>query len=256
MSGPILLLDAGNSRLKWALLAPHAPLNYLAEGSLAYDQLAQLPQALAQHPAASHILGCNVAGPAIAEQLAACLALPIDWLKPTASQAGLSNGYREPAQLGADRWAAMLGARSLGASDAIVVMAGTAMTVDALTAEGVFLGGLIVPGYRLMRQSLAQGTADLGLPDGSTVDFPQATGEAIVNGVLLALTGAIMQMHGRLEQHTGHGAQVWLSGGDASLLAPLLTPILATRLSAVDNLVLRGLAKLASDASPNWNPVP
>ncbi|QNM96367.1 type III pantothenate kinase [Chitinimonas koreensis] len=253
MSAPVLLLDAGNSRLKWALATPGG---YLAQGSLGYGERAQLPASLAGFDAPRAALGCNVAGPQVAAELAAQLApLTIDWLRPVAAQAGLRNGYREPGQLGADRWAALIGARGLAAGDCIVAMAGTALTVDALSAEGDFLGGLIVPGFRLMRQALAQGTADLGLPGGEPADFPRSTGEAIVNGALAALAGAIEQARGRLERHTGRPAQLLLSGGDGPLLAPLLAPALAERLIAVDNLVLRGLARLAFN-DPERKPLP
>ncbi|QDQ26562.1 type III pantothenate kinase [Chitinimonas arctica] len=242
MNAPILLLDAGNSRLKWALQLPDGPI---AQGMAYYTDLAAWVADLAGWPAPLRVLGCNVAGPAIAEQLAERVAPAVRWLKPTAELAGLRNGYLQPGQLGADRWAAMLGARALCQGDAIVVMAGTAMTVDALTAEGDFLGGVIVPGFGLMRTALAQGTADLGLPDGEAVAFPRATGQAIVNGALLALAGTVESMLRRLEAHTGRPATVLLSGGDAARLAPLLADTLAERLVAVDNLVLRGLARLA-----------
>ncbi|GAB3263327.1 type III pantothenate kinase [Chitinimonas naiadis] len=243
-----LLLDAGNSRLKWRL-CQEALL--LGDGVAGYDDLAGLALALRQHAPITKVLACNVAGAGVAQQLTDLLTpLPVDWLKPDVHLAGLRNHYRIPGQLGADRWAAMLGARSLVNEDCIVVMAGTAMTVDALTSDGDFLGGIIVPGFRLMRTALAQGTADLGLPEGAPVDFPHSTGEAIVNGALLALCGAIHEMRKRLQQQRAGMVPVLLSGGDATLLAPLLAPTLAAQLMPVDNLVLRGLARLAfPDAS-------
>jgi type III pantothenate kinase len=104
---------------------------------------------------------------------------------------------------------------------------------------------VIVPGFRLMRQALAQGTADLGLPDGEVVAFPASTGEAIVNGALAALAGAIEEMRLRLESAQGRPATVLISGGDAATIAPLLQARLAERLIPVDNLVLDGLYQLA-----------
>lgn len=238
-----LLLDAGNTRLKWALLdGPH----WLAQGVCAYAELAELPAQLAPWPAVQRILACNVAGPTVAEQLAACWpALSISWLKSSAAQAGVRNGYLRPEQLGADRWAALIGARALRQTDLLVVMAGTAMTVDALSSTGEFLGGVIVPGFRLMREALARGTADLGLPDGATATFARSTGEAIVNGALAALSGAIDQQYAQLSAHSGGTVQILLSGGDAARIAPCLPPALAAQLIRIDNLVLHGLAQLA-----------
>jgi type III pantothenate kinase len=243
MKGPVLLLDAGNSRLKWALVEAEA---VLCEGVADYDTLEPFAVALLAHAPASRALGCNVAGSSVAHMLEELLApVPVDWLKATAERAGVKSAYREPGQLGADRWAAMIGARQIVTSDVIVVMAGTAMTVDALTADGEFLGGLIVPGLTLMRQALAKGTADLGHPEGDPVPFPRSTGEAIVNGALLALVGAIEQMRLRLIARRHAEVAVLLSGGDAGRLQPLLAPTLAEGLQCVDNLVLRGLRRLA-----------
>ncbi|MBV8656497.1 MAG: type III pantothenate kinase [Burkholderiales bacterium] len=239
-----LLLDAGNSRLKWACAAVGQP-GTVATGVCGYDVLDSLPAALPTGVVKA--LGCNVAGEDVASRLVATLApIAIDWLRPTAEMAGVRNGYRNPGQLGADRWAALIGARARSAEATIVVMAGTAMTVDALTAQGDFLGGLIVPGYRLMRESLSRGTADLGLPEGDVNPFPQSTGEAIVNGALLALAGAIREMSDRLAALSGKLPTILLSGGDATRLTPLLASALAGKVIHVDNLVLEGLACISS----------
>ncbi|WP_374347436.1 type III pantothenate kinase [Chitinimonas sp.] len=251
MSKPVLLLDAGNSRLKWALASQDG---WLCEGVAEYDTLEPFAVTLLSHPPASMALACNVAGPHTAQLVQELLSpLHIDWLRPSARQADLSNGYRDPAQLGADRWAALIGAHARSPGDTVVVVAGTAMTVDALTEEGEFLGGVIVPGFNLMRQALAKGTADLGLPEGEVSDFPRATGEAIVNGALLALVGAIEQMRMRLFARQRRPVRVLLSGGDAPRLAPLLAPMLAQALLTVDNLVLHGLHRLAFSPSDRKN---
>jgi type III pantothenate kinase len=105
------------------------------------------------------------------------------WVVPGARQAGVSNGYEHPSRLGADRWVAMIGARwhvlSRGASrPALVVMVGTAVTVDALDTDGRFLGGLILPGFGLMLKALEMGTAGLKVPTGEVVEFPTNTSDA------------------------------------------------------------------------------
>lgn len=244
MTLPTLLLDAGNTRLKWAVLRDGVRLDGVAD----YAALATSPWPGQRF---ARVLGCNVAGPERAAALAALLAdsPAIEWLRPGASAAGVQNGYREPGQLGADRWAALIGARSLGSEPVIVATAGTALTVDALDGDGRFLGGVIVPGYRLMREALARGTADLGHPDGESVAFPQSTGEAIVNGAAAALAGAVTVMRGRLAARTGREPLLLLSGGDAPILWPLLSAALAGKVRQVDNLVLVGLARLAAGIS-------
>ncbi|MGQ5523469.1 type III pantothenate kinase [Chitinimonas sp. PSY-7] len=239
----VLLLDAGNTRLKWALVSGS---QWLAEGIADYATLDTFQAHLANLPAPTRILGSNVAGTTVAASIAALFPQhQLEWLQSKPTETGLHNQYREPSQLGSDRWAAMIGARSSSTGDLLVVMAGTAMTVDAVIAEGDFLGGIITPGFRLMRESLAHGTADLGLPEGTTAAFPQSTGEAIVNGALAALAGAIAGQYALLTQRTGRTVRIVLSGGDAPLITSKLTPALAEQLMPIDNLVLRGLNCLA-----------
>jgi type III pantothenate kinase len=254
----ILCLDAGNTRLKWGLRGADG---WCASGAVGHDAIAGLADALPEKP--TRIIACNVAGPIVAaaiEALAGQLAVPLAWFKSAAGAAGVVNGYDDPARLGADRWAALIGARALHAGAAVVVMAGTATTVDALDADGRFRGGLILPGLDLMRRALAQNTA--GLPEACGVwrAFPTNTDDAIVSGALEATLGAIERMAHRIpsadqpagrrtppsggpEHSEGFGTaehfSVLLSGGAADALAPHLT----LPLRRVDNLVLEGLAR-------------
>lgn len=239
-----LLLDAGNSRLKWAL---YDQQERLVGDAVDYPQLGQLGLVWKRLPSPHKILACNVAGPVVRGQITKLLEpQPIEWLRASPALAGVCNHYREPQQLGADRWAALIGARGLAPDDDLIVaVAGTALTVDTLTRDGDFLGGIIVPGLALMRKALAKGTADLGLPDGLPAGFPRTTGEAIVNGALAAMAGAIRQQQQQLEAFRQQPATVILSGGDAPHLRSLLQAGLNTRLLEADNLVLAGLARLA-----------
>ena len=160
----ILCLDAGNSRLKFGLFAGDG---WRMQGALSYDNFDDLVAELPATPA--RIVACNVAGEAIRlriEALACGLRLPLDWLTSSATACGVSNGYDHPEQLGADRWAALIAARALYAGPSVVVMAGTATTIDALDGSGLFRGGLILPGLSLMRAALARNTADLPHADG------------------------------------------------------------------------------------------
>ena len=239
MPNPILCLDAGNSRLKCGLFDGK---RWRMQGALDYDAFDDLVAELSAAPA--RIVACNVAGDAVRqriEALAARLGCPLDWLTSSASACGVRNAYDNPAQLGADRWAALIGARSLHAGPAVVVMAGTATTVDALDGEGRFRGGLILPGLDLMRHSLARDTAALPLAAGTYSVYPRCTDDAIVSGGIEAQVGAIERAVARL----GSSAECLLSGGAADVLGAHLEVPHWT----VGNLVLEGLCRLA-DASP------
>lgn len=236
----ILCLDAGNTRLKWGLREGAV---WRAQGVCAHAECVALTAFLPG--GIERILACNVAGPEVAtriEALAATLGVPLDWFKSTAACCGVTNAYDDPARLGADRWAALIGARGLHAGAALVVMAGTATTINVLDAEGVFRGGLILPGLELMRRSLARHTA--GLPDAKGVyrDIPTNTDDAIESGVLNATLGAIERMASRACRSTSADFCVLLSGGAADRLALHLD----LPLRRVGNLVLEGLARVAA----------
>jgi type III pantothenate kinase len=233
----ILCLDAGNTRLKWGLREGFA---WRGQGVLALDDIDGIATLL---PAVSeHILACNVAGDAMAqriEDIAAPFGVPLEWFRSNASCCGVTNGYDTPAQLGADRWAALVGARGLHAGNALVVMAGTATTIDVLDAAGRFRGGLILPGLDLMRKSLARNTAALPEARGAYRDLPTNTDDAIASGAVHATLGAIERMACR---PVSADFCVLLSGGAADALAPHLE--LPQR--RIDNLVLEGLARVAA----------
>jgi len=245
----MLLIDAGNTRVKWALADNHAaPGAWLAHGAVTHADLPQLElawsEAVARH-GVGRILVANVAGNALRVQLEYVLqrAFPdldleqaITWFASVPAQAGVTNGYRNPAQLGCDRFAAAIGGHTLAPGVPIIVAnCGTATTIDAITADGFFLGGMIVPGLALMAGALARNTAQLPqiaqdgkLPDG----FADNTDDAILSGCMVAQSGAIEHAFAQ------HGAAVCiLSGGAAPSIAPLLT----VPYRMVDNIVLVGL---------------
>jgi len=235
----ILALDAGNTRIKWGIWAG----GFLAQGSILTAQAAQLFDALHAHARPARAIGSNVAGAAVGEQLQQALQpwrLPVYWIESRAEQCGVRSAYREPAQLGTDRWAALIGAHARGIGDALVVNSGTAVTIDALDASGAFLGGLILPGVELMGRALAQGTAGLPQRAGAFDLLPRDTADAIHSGAVQALCGAVDRMRKVLGGESAV-VQVLLSGGAAHLLAPMIepAPILAP------NLVLEGLVEIA-----------
>lgn len=243
----LLLIDAGNTRIKWALAAPAAAAGaWLASGAVAHAQLDTLKTAWSGL-AISDVLLSNVAGAVIGARLRAQLpaSVPPQAVAAFASLpllAGVTNDYRDPSQLGCDRFAAAIGAHALAPGQAVIVAnCGTATTIDALTADGVFLGGMILPGLGLMASSLARNTAQLPqIASGSPLPagFADNTDDAILSGCLAAQAGAIeraVRMHG--------ASACLLSGGAAPRIAPALA--LPVPLHLVDNIVMLGLQAAA-----------
>ncbi len=229
----ILCLDCGNTRLKWGL---NEQGHWREQGALPLAEIGRLRQVLAALPRPRQAIACNVAGSAMGEAITAALSVPLLWATSLAEQCGVKNGYQDPAQLGADRWAGLIGAHRLHEGACLVVNAGTATTIDVLDAGGVFQGGVILPGVYLMRRALAGNTAQLLLTAGEYKALPRNTADAIASGCLLASAAAIERMFVRVSGQSG--AVCLLSGGAADSLSPLLDiPLLR-----IDNLVLEGLA--------------
>jgi type III pantothenate kinase len=252
-----LLIDVGNSAVKWAMLADRD--SFAAMGRQLHrdgsDVEAALHAAWVGLARPSRAVGCSVVDrgvmTAIERATRSIGVAGIEWLRSQTEFNGpfsLVNGYRDPAQLGADRWHALLGACvTLPGASAVVVNAGTATTVDCLqcTSGGSrFVGGCIAPGVRLMLESLRQGTAGLPLADGSAFDFPDTTDRAIVTGVLDAQAGLVERVCRRFEAALGAQPRLLLAGGHADKLAGRLPVGLAPVIE--HNLVLRGLALRAS----------
>lgn len=244
----MLLIDAGNTRVKWALAEPGAtPGHWLASGAAPHAELEQLPQAWrAAGCAPTRALLANVAGAALRARLRQALPAElgedaIDWFASLPRLAGLRNGYREPSQLGCDRFAAAIGAHALAPGQAIIVAnCGTATTIDAITADGLFLGGMILPGLKLMASSLARNTAQLPQvgPEGTlAAGFADNTDDAIVSGCLAAQAGAIERAC------ASHGAAICMLSGGA---APYIAPALRLPHRMVEHIVLIGLHAAAN----------
>jgi len=240
----ILLIDAGNTRIKWGLFDGGF---WVDQGALEHADAYELGLVAQAHGGLAQAYGTNVAGASIGEAIELALhgaSVALEWLQVSAHCCDVHNLYDNPAQLGADRWAAVIGARSLHRDACLVVTAGTATTVDVLDADGRFCGGLILPGEDLMRRSLADNTAQLALADGRFTLTPRNTADAIVSGCLSAQIGAIQLMY----QYIGRepNALCLLNGGGGARLEPLLTiPFKRT-----DNLVLTGLSVIAQGRKP------
>jgi type III pantothenate kinase len=237
----ILLVDAGNTRVKWAVAREGSlPAEWIAEGAVVHAELDSLESAWSGH-AITRALVANVAGAAMHERLRALLlrlwpTLQPAWFSAQAELAGLRNRYRNPTQLGADRFAAALGARTLHPGKALVVATcGTATTVDGVSASGEFVGGMILPGLGLMLASLARGTAQL--PEASAdaplpPSFADNTLDAIRSGCVSAQAGAIERACAALP------AELCIVSGGA---APHVAPALSVPHRMLHNIVLVGL---------------
>jgi type III pantothenate kinase len=246
-----LAIDIGNTRLKWAQYAsPQPGAGLMAHGAVfleTIDGLAEADWKTLSAPAS--MLGCVVAGEGVRHRVEEQLELwDIEprWVVSTAHAGGVTNGYDHPGRLGVDRWVAMVGARhhvlAAGAPrPVLVVMVGTAVTVDALDQNGRFLGGLILPGFGVMLRALEMGTAGLKAPTGEAVDFPTNTSDALMSGGTDAIAGAVERMHRKLRARTGMEPVLIMSGGAAVKLAPMVTDL---KVEMVETLIFDGLLHL------------
>jgi type III pantothenate kinase len=231
----ILALDCGNSRLKWGL---HDGSAWSKTGAVPLTGFSGLKKTW-ERLAPERIVVANVAGATVRKRLERLLPAgrkPL-WVTSKRSECGVTNRYGKPGQLGADRWAALIAARSMFSGACLVVVAGTATTVDSLGSDGVFEGGMILPGFELMKRSLAQSTAGLPLAKGRLSEAPRNTADSIESGCLLAQAGLIERALDAMEP----GATCVLAGGSAALISSALrVPV-----HLVDNLVLEGLVRIA-----------
>jgi len=212
----ILAIDAGNSRVKWGVWED----GWTLQGAVATLQVGALTQAWRNLPPIDVVVACSVAGMAVRRWLDAWCSdhnHALRWVLSVREQCGVRNGYEDPEQLGADRWVSLIAARALAAGAALVVNAGTAVTIDALDADGQFRGGLIVPGLELMASSLASGTAGLSHSAGAFEIFPKNTADAIASGAMQAVCGAIERVK-RAMTASGSEPQLVLSGGGAAAI--------------------------------------
>ena len=240
MSARRLLLDAGNTRLKWVVVEDGL---WREQGSAGYSDLSVLSKKLVSG------FDCTIASVAREQHenqintLLAPSAITPRWLVAEAQFLDVKNTYVNPQQLGVDRWMGLIAARQRSQMATLVVSVGTAMTVDALSAGGVFLGGLIVPGLVMMQQSLRQGTARVAEVDGVWQTFPCTTADAVQSGIVAALCGAIQVQYARLAEIAGCVPRCLLTGGDAEKLLPHL----ALAAEHAPTLVLEGIDRVAKE---------
>ncbi|WP_034299734.1 type III pantothenate kinase [Herbaspirillum sp. RV1423] len=251
----MLLVDVGNTLIKWGIPADKVFVagnagRWLHAGSMARGEVAALTQAWQGLPV-TRVMVSNVAGQAMKEALQAALhaafgaRVKIEWFASQPQLAGVRNHYKNPGQLGCDRFASAIGAHALYPQRALIVATcGTATTVDAVTADGDFLGGMILPGLGVMATSLALNTAQL--PQIQTISavatpFADNTTDAIIAGCIAAQAGAIERAVAA--HRVRHGEVLCVLAGGAG---PVLMPYVAAPCENVDNLVLIGLHAAAA----------
>lgn len=241
----MLLLDAGNTRIKWAFVRNG---EWLQRGVVATAETETLRVVFAGLPQPQRILVSNVAGEPVAQQIRAACTIwecTVTFVLAQSEQCGVRNTYTQPAQLGSDRWVSLITAWHQMQAACLVINCGTATTIDALSDDGIFLGGLILPGVNMMLHSLYSGTAQLEAARNSAYgnwdEFPHNTADAIYTGAIQAAVGAIHQQHALLAVPE---APCLLSGGAANIIQPHLgLPLLRS-----NDLVLRGLQLIGKEA--------
>ena len=244
-----LLLDLGNSRMKWAAHAPGAP-DFIARGAVPYGAGSIVDRwPLAQPPDAVWL--CSVTDPSrteiVVRTVGQAWGVPVQRIASQAAGHGVRSAYAEPRRMGADRWAALVGARSLGSGPVCILDLGTALTGDLLDAHGEHLGGIIAPGRRLLQQSLQGGTAqvitDAPAPevDCDAQGAGRSTDACVAWGVTHSVIGCCTRVVEVARARLGADVAVLLTGGDAPWAQPLLP--FASRVEP--ELVLRGLAVIA-----------
>jgi type III pantothenate kinase len=251
-----LALDVGNTRLKWALYdAVRQGAHLISYGAVFLENIDKLAEGDWQSlPAPTHILGCIVAGDAIKRRVEEQLELwdtNAKWVVPSVAAAGVTNGYDHPTRLGSDRWVAIIGARHRMLArgqhkPVVVVMVGTAVTVEAIDAEGKFLGGFILPGHGIMLRALESGTAGLHVPTGDVKEFPTNTSDALTSGGTYAIAGAVRRMRHHLHDHCGEEPLCFMTGGAGWKMLPTM----GIEVELVESLIFDGLLVMAQI---RWN---
>lgn len=240
-----LFLDRGNSSVKWGAWEN----GWQQEGRLPLDADGHVPDAaLAKLPDATAIWLASVArderDAALVAQLEAARQLTLQRIVTEAEAAGVRCAYADPARLGVDRWLAVIAAFEPG-RPAVVVDAGTAITIDAVDGEGRHLGGLIAPGIGLMRHALFNNTDRI--PDEGD-EVPELLGQdtrtAVSGGTLHAAAGLVDRVVARLRDETP-AIRLLLTGGDA----PTLQAHLAHEMEYHPRLVLDGMRRVAATRS-------
>jgi type III pantothenate kinase len=246
----ILLIDIGNTRIKWARFERGVLHPQSAAVHAAWTAQTLIETILEAGEVADRVLVSNVSGPRMADVVRTAISrawqIEPEFVTSSAEACGVRNAYPQPAQLGVDRWLAVIGARSLERGAVCVVSVGTALTIDGIDANGRHLGGLIVPGPDLMISSLLHNTSDIaqraqqgGARDGL---FANNTLGAIRQGAEHALGALVERAVEAMRRELHQTPKLLLTGGASSLLEKSI----GLPYRVVADLVLQGLAVIAA----------
>jgi len=244
----MLLFDLGNSRAKWTSWSTGGYAHSGAVDCGDHEWEVQLQQQLQDIAVPDRILAASVGN---GQVLAAVQRLTrTRWnqeptrLHSRAQQCGVRSAYAEPAQMGVDRWLAMLAAWNRFQRAVCVLDLGTAVTADVVTADGRHLGGVIAPGIALSQAALRQRTAAIGQADPRAgAALGQSTGACVANGCLLSVIGTVRMAQELMEQQCGSGGVLVVTGGDA----PRVLPFLPESCVHVQTLLFDGMLLAAGD---------
>lgn len=237
-----LVVDIGNTNLKWTLQS-QGSLQRGQSVPMEFDIDGLLDRIWGGMDFTGRILVSNVSGERTKESLTGwCLrrwGTTPEFFYSALRFQDIRNEYRDPRQLGCDRWAAIIGARALATGALCVIDCGTAVTIDALTGDDRFIGGIIFPGAALVRDSLLTGTSDISE---KRADFRsvlgRTTAECVSGGSHFGVAGAVDRILSEMESVLGEPT-LFITGGGARFLLPFLhhSPQLEP------DLVLIGLAQ-------------
>jgi type III pantothenate kinase len=250
----ILVIDVGNTRLKWAWLTSTGLSDQQAVVHRDAKPGLWTAALFDSVPQPRRVLVSNVAGPEMAKTLIKLakqtFRVNVEFVTAAPEFHGLTNGYLDPSLLGADRWLALIGAWTLARSALCVVDAGTAVKIDSVDASGQHLGGLIAPGIHMMREALMSNTSDIAkAAEHSTPSLAGVLANntigAVSRGAVFALAGLADRAAEIIEQSTGTKPKLFITGGDAGMI----TGTMRSHGQIVPDLVLQGLAVIASQAN-------
>ncbi len=243
-----LLVDIGNARIKWALqddgnLQVGSPL---LRHNKAFKDIARPAWKALETPL--RVIVSSVAGAEYEKSVNTWVKrrwkIAPEFLRATDEQCGVTNAYKEPGRLGSDRWAGLLAAHARYRGPVVIVDCGTAVTIDAMTADGRHLGGLIAPGIDLMASSLTDKAPCIEIADGDNPDIAllgSSTEVGVKGGVLYTAVSLVDRVLQDLKSELGPALKAIITGGDAERILPLLSnqPVYEP------DLVLAGLATYA-----------
>ena len=242
----MLVVDIGNSRVKWATVKDGV---LVGQGAADYrDETLEreLDAALRHLDVPRAIVYCSVGASATGKVLESWAeerwGIEAVRVLTAAEGFGVRCAYPRPETLGADRWAALVACRHQHKGAAVVVDCGTAITLDAITQAGEHLGGVIVPGVTLMRLALTTRTDQIPAQDSDSREvLAKSTADGVAAGTFYAAAAAVDRLAEEMGGHLPPDSSRILTGGASAPLRPLMR----TRFQTEPHLVLYGLAVIA-----------